>query len=68
MIKPEDIAVGDVVRLVSGSPKFTVTKLEAKDGGIVVSVLGWSDRLGFVEDEIPLELLVWPRSAEVSND
>lgn len=64
MIKPEDIAVGAIVRLKSGSPKFTVRSIDHKDDGIMVTLFGWADRLGFVQETVPLEFLVWPKSPE----
>lgn len=65
MIKPEDISVGEVVRLKSGSPKLTVTGIEtAEDGVTEIDVLLWHENHGFIENTFPLDLLVWPAARE----
>lgn len=54
----EDLKAGVVVRLMSGSPKMGVVGV--RDGGMV-ECLWWSDQLGMCSDQIPAELLTWPR-------
>lgn len=57
-VKIEDLRVGSVVRLASGSPKMSVTGV-GTDGQ--VKVIWWSDRLGVLDDHFPVEVLVYPR-------
>lgn len=59
-VRIEDLTVGSLVRLASGSPKMGV--LGVSDG--LVEVLWWSDGLGILTDKIPAALLVYPRTAE----
>ena len=60
-IPVKDLALGSVVRLVCGSPKFVVERLEANNR---VVLLGWCDRLGFVQRTVHPDLLTWPRREE----
>jgi uncharacterized protein YodC (DUF2158 family) len=39
----EEIKIGDIVRLKSGSPHMTVTDVE--DGGISIAVIYWHEKL-----------------------
>ena len=66
MIKREDISVGDIVRLRSGSPKFLVSDIGVVNAGgdYPVEIFGWSDRQGFVSRYVPLSWLCWPKPAE----
>lgn len=60
-IPVKDLAPGSVVRLVSGSPKFVVERVEAPNR---IVLLGWCDRLGFVQRTVHPDLLTWPRREE----
>lgn len=64
-IPAKDLSVGSVVRLVSGSPKFVVERIEAQNR---IVLLGWSDRNGFVNRTVHPDLLTWPRPAEPAPD
>lgn len=62
------LAVGSVVRLISGSPKMTVVgfgpdapKGLTPDQRRTVRVLVWCDGVGFVRAELNPDLLVFPR-------
>jgi uncharacterized protein YodC (DUF2158 family) len=67
MIKPDDISVGAVVRLKSGSPKFLVSAISYAGDDPEVEIFGWADRLGFVSREVPLSWLVWPKRPEAED-
>ncbi len=63
MLKSDEVKIGSIVRLVSGSPKMTVTDIGTDaDGNLEADVIFWTDRLGFVTREIGLEFLCWPYS------
>jgi hypothetical protein len=73
----QDLEVGSIVRLLSGSPKMTVTGFTPVQVGgrraapIHVQLLMWSDRLGFVNAKIEPRFLVFPRGsreAEAAED
>lgn len=71
MVDINDLFVGAIVRLASGSPKMTVVGFSTaapaargeKGRRIEVRVLLWSDRQGFVRADLPPQLLVYPRPA-----
>lgn len=65
MIAAEDLEVGAVVRLASGSIKFVVTNPRTSTG--LVALLGWADRVGVVRFEVSARALVWPRPAEAAT-
>lgn len=60
-IPVKDLALGSVVRLMSGSPKFVVERIEAPNR---IHILGWSDVQGFVSRTVHPDLLTWPRREE----
>ena len=64
MIKPEAIAVGQLVRLRCGSPKFIVYGIGSGHQSEMIDLFGWSDRLGFFSYTVPLAFLVYPRQRD----
>lgn len=64
MLSVESLRCGVVVRLISGSPKMTVERVERKPNGEHrVHLVVWSDRLGLQRFALAPEQLVWPRPA-----
>lgn len=61
----KDLEIGSVVRLVSGSPKFAVERIQATNR---VELVGWGDRVGFVTRVVHPDLLCWPRPSERADD
>lgn len=71
MIDIETLEIGDVVRLVSGSPCMTVrgfreTAIAGRGKPLSaarshVQVVVWSNRHGFLKEEFRPEELCWPR-------
>ena len=64
MVDRAHLQIGSVVRLNSGSIKFTVENIRAQGNGHDVHLIGWGDRVGLVRFVAKLELLCWPRPAE----
>lgn len=66
MIKPEDIEVGDIVRLSCGSVKMTVESIYPGEQpeSYVADVLYYVDGVGIERDTVSLAHLVWPKNQE----
>ena len=59
MLRLDELKLGSVVRLASGSPKFSVCAIDPKTK--TVDLHGWHDRHGEVELlSVQPILLVWP--------
>lgn len=77
-VKIEDLEIGSIVRLASGSPKMVVTGFGPQRGSPprypqperqTVFVRGWSDRLGLFTAELNPLTLVYPRpTPEIGSD
>lgn len=63
MVRIEDLRVGSLVRLASGSPKMVVSGV---DRGLV-HVTWWSDRLGISKNAFAPALLVYPRGPDLPS-
>lgn len=65
MVKVDDLRVGTLVRLCSGSPKMAVTSVVECDehpGDWLVHVVWYSDGRGIETGKFDPTLLVYPRS------
>jgi hypothetical protein len=60
-----DLKIGSVVRLASGSIKFTVERLPQQG---YVGLVGWGDRVGVVRALVPAACLCWPRDPRAPDE
>lgn len=58
MITFEDLRIGSVVRLASGSIRFVVTGKD--DRSDLVALIGYGDRIGVVRLTVDPAFLIWP--------
>lgn len=70
----DELRIGAVVRLASGSPKMVVTGFGPSPAPgrqphfTRVEVLVWNERLGLIRTLLDPKVLVWPRSAPPAHD
>jgi hypothetical protein len=64
MLVRDDLKIGSVVRLSSGSIKFAVENVNRRGDQTDIHLLGYGDRIGIVRLIAKPEVLCWPKPAE----